>query len=138
VLRKFLYLIIALVAVAGFKTFSPQWVKSAKMATADAQISAATENSNAKLPMMIGDSLKIEKMEYNNRVVRISGEILGRVEISLKQKEAFEERLKQQYCGGNMKAFADANVAVAYSIKYWSPSWGYQTWDIGYSADKCA
>ena len=98
----------------------------------DREIAQAVENGNAKLPVVVGGNIRVEKLEYSNRVVRFFAVFLGDDGVSQRAKDAFEQGMTQMYCQGGMKAFSAAKVAVEYSIKT-----QFETVAFSITPDKC-
>jgi hypothetical protein len=98
----------------------------------DREIARAVDNANAKMPVVVGGRIRVEKAEYSNHTVRYFAVLLGDDGIGQRDKDAFEQGMTQMYCHGAMKAFADAKVAVEYSIK--AP---LETVALALSPDKC-
>jgi hypothetical protein len=98
----------------------------------DRGIAQAVENANAKLPLVVGGHIRVEKVEYSNHAVRFFAVFLGDDGVSQREKETFEQGITQVYCHGGMKAFSDAKVAVEYSIKT-----QLETVALSITPDKC-
>jgi len=121
--------ILVIVVVVGV---SQSLVRSYGERKRDRDIAQAVDNGNAKLPVVVGGNIRLEKLEYSNRVVRFSAVSLGDNGISQRGKDAFEQGVKEMYCQGGMKAFSAAKVAVEYSIK--TP---FETVAFSITPDKC-
>ncbi len=98
----------------------------------DRDIARAVENGNAQLPMVVGGRVRVDKMEYSDHTVRYFAVLLGDDEITQSQKDAFTQGITQLYCHDKMKVFADAQVAVEYSIKT-----QLETVALSVTPDKC-
>ena len=98
----------------------------------DRDIARAVENGNAKLPVVVGGRIRVEREEYSNHTVRLFAAFLGDDGVTQREKDAFEQGLTQMYCKGGMKAFSDAKVAVEYSVKT-----QFETVAFSMTPDKC-
>ena len=98
----------------------------------DRDIAQAVEKGNAKLPVIVGERIRVEREEYSNHAVRFFAAFVGDDSVTQREKDAFEQGITQMYCKGGMKAFADAKVAVEYSIKTES-----ETVSFSITPDKC-
>ena len=98
----------------------------------DRAIGQAVENANAKLPVVVGGRIRVERAEYSNHTVRFFAVFLGDDAVSQREKDSFEQGMTQAYCQGGMKAFSDAKVAVEYSIKT-----QLETVALSLTPDKC-
>jgi hypothetical protein len=98
----------------------------------DRNIAQAVEKGNAKLPVVVGEHIRVDAEEYSNHTVRFFAVSLGGHGVTQREKDAFEQGITQMYCKGGMKAFADAKVAVEYSIKS-----EFETVAFSITPDKC-
>ena len=127
-LRRIRNILIIVVVVAVIQSLIQSYGERKR----DRAIAQAVENGNAKLPVVVGGRIRVDKVEYSNHTVRYFAVFLGDDGVSRREKDAFEQEMTQAYCQGRMKAFSDAKVAVEYSIKT-----QLETLALSITPDKC-
>ncbi len=102
-------------------------------------LATATAEYNKRLPQRISDNLTVDSVEYTGRLVRFNVTMHG-VDPSERAKSAFTKAVRQDYCHGEMKKFADEGAAVEYSVRMPSHSLSDlqgPTWVVTFNSGEC-
>ena len=124
------------VALQG-RHFSSRETKEA-VASSTAEGTVDIEALKAKLPMQLPNNLTLETVDYSNHLLHYTGSVAGRTEVDKVKKAELDKRFLDDYCHGKMKHYADGKISMQFDIKYWSPTWGYQTLTYAQSPDQCS
>lgn len=103
----------------------------------ESQIKASIERVNQQLPMVYKNAVRLEKLEYQNNVVRASVFVFATVDVNDSMKAGIESSMKDTYCNGNVKPLKDAKVGVEYSIKFESVFYKNIEWLFKYAPENC-
>lgn len=109
-------------------------------ATRDAKLRKVAEDLNAKTPMMLNPDIRLDKVEYTDKVLRYSATVMGRgVSVSDDQKYALKKEMIEAYCKKDavMQLSREAKVTVEYTYKYLATAWDYDSFTIRLNPDNC-
>jgi hypothetical protein len=134
-LRK---LLIACLVFVAFKAVTG--VYHARHGAASKDLATSVAEYNQKLPMQITTNLTADSVEYEGGVLRFNITQHGGPDASERTKAAFVKAVKEEYCHGNLKRFADQGVTVEYSVR--TPSHSLSdlqgpTWVVTFHSGEC-
>lgn len=82
----------------------------------DSTIHRQVEELNKKMPMTIKNRLQIDAIKYDGKLIRVTGKQLWKQDLTDTEKENLSRDLKKDYCKGEFKAFAAANISVEHVL----------------------
>lgn len=84
----------------------------------DWEVKRVVEQDNKQLPRVINNVMRMDKIRYEKHVVYITSTILDSVPINDDYKPKFEALLKDMYCTGMWKGYADNKVTIESTFKF--------------------
>lgn len=103
--------LVIVVGKAGFDSF----IRSREDKSVDRALEEVAKELNMKMPHDMGDSIRVEKVEYSNRVVHYSGRVLGTKGLTDEVKNGFQQQAEIIYCRNDY--FRKVSVSVEYSFQ---------------------
>ncbi len=101
------------------------------------QMEATVRQTNAMLPQVYGNALRLEHVDYANHVMHAAGVVLASVDVDDSRKAVIQHNLKDLYCLGAWKPFADARVAVEVSLTFESAFYRNIEWAFKVEPENC-
>lgn len=108
---------------------------------ADAFMQNYAQQLNASTPVMISSVIKLDKVEYVDKVLQYKATIQGKGLIITDEKIAsIKKSMLSAYCGQDKKAtlFPEYKVATDFVFRYQVSTWDYDTFTIKFSPENCA
>ncbi|MBI1889842.1 MAG: DUF805 domain-containing protein [Burkholderiales bacterium] len=108
---------------------------------ADALMQNYAQQLNARTPVMISSMIKLDKVEYVDKVLQYKATIQGKGLIITDEKIAsIKKSMLSAYCGQDKKAtlFPEYKVATDFVFRYQVSTWDYDTFTIKFSPENCA
>jgi hypothetical protein len=74
--------------------------------------------ANKQLPRVYDNVVRVEKFRYEKRMVYMTATILDNVPVNDEYKPQFDAKMREMYCRGEWKKFADSKVSFQTTIKF--------------------
>ncbi|TCS39283.1 uncharacterized membrane protein YhaH (DUF805 family) [Paucimonas lemoignei] len=113
---------------------------AAEEAQADARIRSYAKQLDAQTPFMMGPMLKLDKVEYADKVLRYTSTIQGRgFMITDEEKDAMKKSMLNSYCGQGQEGrfFPSNKIPVDFVFRYQVTAWDYDSFTLKLSPESC-
>ncbi len=123
-----------------FRASSKASKASAKKAQTEAFLQNYAQQMNAQTPVMMGQSLQLDKVEYTKGVLRYQTTIQGRgVMISDDEVDALKKSMLKSYCSDSQgsKFFPSNEVPVDFVFRYQVTAWDFDSITLKLRPESC-
>lgn len=106
----------------------------------DAMIQSYAQSENAKTPVMMNPAIRLDKVEYADKVLRYKATLMGRgINVTDDQRNMIKKSLQSAYCGQDkqMKFLSENKIVTEFDFKYQITNWDYETFTIRLTPEKC-
>ncbi len=130
-MMKFLVVFAVSVGLAkGYMDYYPAWEH-------ERTVMQAVQKASAGMPMVYNNAIRMESIRYEHDKVYASGTLLDAVPVNDNYKKMFAADMKEMYCGGIWKKFAQSKVPLDFTLRFESVFYRDIEWVFSETPQTC-